>query len=91
MERRPKKEDKVQEKINELVEKIRQMPEPTRTHLLKLAEETQQRHNQLRETFAKLQEGLDFLRLHIKYLIFDLEATKRENAQLRKLLRDSHR
>lgn len=84
-----KKEDKIQERINELVKKIQQMPEPTRTRLLKLAEETQQRHNQLKETFARLQEGLDFLRLHIKYLLFDLEATKRENAQLRRLLKDS--
>ena len=30
----------------------------------------------------------DFLRLSIKYLLFDLEATRRENAYLRKMLEE---
>ena len=64
------------------------MPEPTRSRLMELAKETQDRHNQLKTTFSKLQEGIDYLRLHIKYLLFDLEATKRENTSLRKLLKD---
>jgi len=33
-----------------------------------------------------LQESIDFLRLGIKYLLFDLEATRRENGYLRKML-----
>ena len=33
-----------------------------------------------------LQESIDFLRLGIKYLLFDLEATRRENSYLRKML-----
>ena len=33
-----------------------------------------------------IQEGLDHLRLAIKYLVFDLEATKRENRILRKMI-----
>jgi hypothetical protein len=37
---------------------------------------------------SSLQESIDFLRLSIKYLLFDLEATKRENAQLRKMLEE---
>ena len=35
---------------------------------------------------SSLQDSIDFLRLSIKYLIFDLEATRRENEQLRKML-----
>ena len=31
-------------------------------------------------------ESIDFLRLSIKYMLFDLEATRRENAYLRKML-----
>ena len=31
-------------------------------------------------------ESLDYLRLSIKYLVFDLEATRRENEYLRKLV-----
>ena len=33
-----------------------------------------------------MQESIDFLRLGIKYLLFDLEATRRENGYLRKML-----
>jgi hypothetical protein len=31
-------------------------------------------------------DSLDHLRLQVKYLVFDLEATKRENKYLRKML-----
>ena len=34
----------------------------------------------------ELQESIDFLRLSVKYLMFDLEATRRENGYLRRLL-----
>jgi len=34
---------------------------------------------------------LDYLRVCIKYQAFDLEATRRENAYLRKLLEESNR
>jgi hypothetical protein len=40
---------------------------------------------------AELQESLDYLRLSVKYLVFDLEATRRENAYLRKLVEQSNR
>jgi len=83
-----KKGDRIQEKISELVAQIQGMPEPQRTRLMELARETQQRHEQLKATFSKLHDGIDQLRLHVKYLLFDLEATRRENAQLRKLLGD---
>lgn len=40
----------------------------------------------LREELEALEDCLDTLRLHIKYLVFDLEATRRENEELRKRL-----
>ena len=40
---------------------------------------------------AELQESLDYLRLSVKYLVFDLEATRRENAYLRRLVEQSNR
>jgi len=40
------------------------------------------------QSTVTLEESLDMLRLHIKYTIFDLEATKRENKVLRNLLRE---
>lgn len=83
-----KKEDKIQRKIDELVTQIHNMPEPQRSRLKELARETQQRHDQLKATFAKLHEGIDHLRLHVKYLLFDLEATRRENQNLRRMLKN---
>ena len=44
--------------------------------------------NEINKVLDKLKNDLDFLRLHIKYLLFDLEATRRENAYLRKMLED---
>ncbi len=53
-----------------------------------IADQTRAKHRQLKETVASLQESIDFVRLSIKYMLFDLEATRRENAQLRKMLED---
>ncbi len=82
-----KREDTVQNKITELIAQIQGMPEPTRARLMELAKETQARHDQIKATFSQLQEGIDYLRLHVKYLLFDLEATRRENTELRRMLR----
>ena len=51
-----------------------------------LSERVRKNHEQLRESLDKLQSSLDNLRLVTKYRVFDLEATRRENARLRKLL-----
>jgi hypothetical protein len=40
----------------------------------------------MKKTISDLQDSLDYLRLSVKYLVFDLEATRRENQYLRKLL-----
>jgi len=40
-------------------------------------------------TVRSLQDSLDHLRLSVKYLVFDLEATRRENTYLRKMLRET--
>lgn len=39
-----------------------------------------------RRIIHTLQEEMDTLRLSVKYLVFDLEATRRENEQLRRML-----
>lgn len=79
-------EETFQRKLAELVAEIGALPEPDRERLSNLAEQTRARHEQIKETVNNLQESIDFLRLSIKYLLFDLEATRRENAQLRKML-----
>jgi hypothetical protein len=48
-------------------------------------------HNQLIKSLSHIQESLDNLRATIKYQVFDLEATRRENTDLMTLLEESNR
>ncbi len=83
-------EETFQRKLAELIAEIGTLPEGERGKLEVLAAETRERHRQLKETVTSLQESIDFVRLSIKYMLFDLEATRRENAQLRKMLEEGH-
>lgn len=75
-----------QKKLGELLAQIETLPESERERLRALAAETQQRHQDIKKSVDSLQENIDFLRLWIKYMLFDLEATRRENNYLRKML-----
>lgn len=79
-------EDAFHKKLEELVTEIGTLPEGDRTKLEALAQQTKQRHEHIRHTIGKAQDGIDNLRLSIKYLLFDLEATRRENKRLRDML-----
>jgi hypothetical protein len=57
-----------------------------KTEFAVLADRVKNNHKQLKESLDRLQNSLDNLRLVTKYRVFDLEATRRENARLRKLL-----
>jgi len=81
-------EQTFQKKLAELTREIGNLPEEDRVKLETLAQQTKERHAKLRKTVTSLQESLDYLRLSIKYLLFDLEATRRENGYLRKMLED---
>ena len=75
-----------QARLVELMEQIDRAPEADRDRLRALAEETKERHQRMKGVIAELQDSLDYLRLSVKYLVFDLEATRRENAYLRKMI-----
>ncbi|MAV55677.1 MAG: hypothetical protein CMJ28_06955 [Phycisphaerae bacterium] len=45
------------------------------------------RNEKIRTAIENLQGSMDWLRVSVKYLVFDLEATKRDNERLRELLR----
>jgi hypothetical protein len=79
-------EQEFQQKLGDLMSQIQDLPESERGEVVRLAEETRDRHDRMKKTIADLQESLDYLRLSVKYLVFDLEATRRENQYLRKLL-----
>ena len=75
-----------QERLAELLSEIATLPASQRSKLELLVADTKKRHQQLRASASNVQESLDYLRLAIKYLLFDLEATRRENSYLRKML-----
>lgn len=82
------KEEQFNTEIERLTDIIQDgnISEKKRAELLKLKEETKQRHQDLKDSMHQLQDSLDTLRLYIKYILFDTEATKRENAYLKKML-----
>jgi len=57
--------------------------------ILRLTRKSKDCHEQLQQKLNTLQQSLDYLRLSVKYLIFDLEATRRENTELRKRLNEA--
>lgn len=79
-------EQEFQQKLGDLIQQIGGVSPEKRDSLTQLAEETKDRHDRMKKTVTELQESLDYLRLSIKYVLFDLEATRRENQYLRKLL-----
>lgn len=54
--------------------------------MMKNSKEQEGAHKQFIENVNKLEQSLEDLRILVKYQTFDLEATRRENEQLRKLL-----
>ncbi len=71
-------------RIEEARHKIESLPEDQRGPLLRLLDETSRRQENLKVSFAHLRRLLDDWRLQVKYMAFDLEATKRELAELRR-------
>ncbi len=79
-----------QEKMNQILDRIRDLPGAERA-TTETTDTTTARHAQVQQSVGELQEALDYLRLSVKYLVFDLEATRRENAYLRRMLEASAR
>ena len=83
-----KDEAKLESKVNDLVKEFGGSSNLEYRKLTLLAKQAQDNHKKLQESVSSLQESLDYLRICIKYQLFDLEATRRENKYLRKLLED---
>jgi len=77
-----------QQQLSELLVEMQKFPELERKKLGDLAGATSEKREKLKSSLASLQSSLDYLRLSIKYLTFDLEATKRENRVLRRMLEE---
>lgn len=81
-----KNERELESKLNELVREVGGMNGPQHSKLVMLAQQARDSHKKLQKSVDRLQEALDYLRVCIKYQLFDLEATRRENQYLRKIL-----
>ncbi len=76
--------------LNELAKQFGEGADFTHSKLADLAKKAEANRQQLQKSINSLQELLDYLRVCIKYQAFDLEATRRENTYLRKLLEDNN-
>ena len=74
------------EKLFELMKDIDGVTTPNQDKIVRLTKKTKKGHALHQKKPGNLQQSLDSLRLGLKYLIFDLEATRRENNELRKRL-----
>ena len=76
----------LEDRLKELVREFCGMADPQYRKLGMLAAKARDNHKKLEKSVNDLQESLDYLRVCIKYQTFDLEATRRENKYLKKLL-----
>ncbi|HBG26576.1 MAG: hypothetical protein A2Y10_16250 [Planctomycetes bacterium GWF2_41_51] len=79
-------EPKIEDKLNELLKEFDSAGGPQQQKLASLAKQATDNCKKLRKSVDSLQESLDYLRICIKYQLFDLEATRRENKHLKSLL-----
>lgn len=77
------KSDSFSARLASLREEIAILPDDKRAELEELADATERLHQQMRKATTQALAQLGNLQLGIKYLLFDLEATKRENQELR--------
>lgn len=75
--------------LNELVKEVGGTSDPQYKRLAMLAQQARENHEKLEKSVNSLQESLDYLRVCIKYQLFDLEATRRENKYLKRLLEEN--
>lgn len=83
-------EANLQEKLNELLKEVGGSADLHYHKLAMLARQAHESHKKLEKSVNNLQESLDYLRVCIKYQLFDLEATRRENKYLRKMLEEKN-
>lgn len=82
-----KEENSLTSNIDDLIREFESSDNPKERKLAEQAKKIHLTHKQFEKSLSNLQESLDYLRICIKYQVFDLEATRRENADLRSLLK----
>lgn len=75
--------------VEELVEAIRRLPEEHRASVEPFLTRVVDGNRRRRRILSLVQDALSQLRLDMKYLAFDLEATRRERDDFRRKLEES--
>ena len=78
----------LKKQIDEIINEFGVFGNPQYKKLSKLAQQTKEDLKYSKKSTNELQESIDYLRICIKYQVFDLEATRRENNYLRRLLEE---
>jgi len=76
----------LREKVSQLLSEVRQFPGAKPAEGIDTAVGGDPGTPGMKQEMSAIEENLDHVRLAIKYLMFDLEATKRENRLLREML-----
>lgn len=81
--------DEINKELSSILSEFGGASSEQKKKLAELAKKARKNRKALNKTLSDLQESLDYLRVCIKYQVFDLEATYRENVILRELLEDN--
>ena len=84
----PKKADELPSDLAELIEAVERLPLPQRGELDEILARVTDSTRRRRRILNLVQEALGQLRLDMKYLMFDLEATRRERDDYRQRLEE---
>ncbi len=82
--------DPLNSKLLEIEKHLRELNPEQRDRILDWIKIGKQKTADIQRIAHALQESLDTLRVNIKYTVFDLECTRRENQVLRDRLTDLH-
>ena len=82
------KSDKLPSEVEELMAAIESLPEHHRNQLEPIAKRVVASTKRRRRILSLVQDALSQLRLDMKYLLFDLEATRRERDEYRQQLEE---
>lgn len=79
-------ESALREKVGQLLSEVHRLPRSGQMEVMDAGQAKGVQGSSVKREMAAIEDGLDQVSLAVKYLVFDLEATKRENRLLRNLL-----
>jgi hypothetical protein len=81
-------ETALRQKVGQLLAEVHRLPASPQGAVASIRLANDPQASNVKREMAAIEDTLDRIRLAIKYLVFDLEATKRENRLLRQMLGD---